>query len=115
MTEFIITFSFFFFLIVLLFFVSQSKIESYYTHQNRMDNVLKCKRIGDFIASNLSFKQNELDIQSISDYLNKTNEFSIVWNDEKGFHKIGNITADLRASRIYVINGELQQVEVMCK
>ena len=113
-TEFIITFSFFILIVVTLILASQSKIEEYNEIQNREDNLLKCKMIGDFIASNLSYKQNELNVSAIYNYLNKTNDFSIVWNDN-GYHKIGNVNSNLTARRVYIINNNIEDVEVVCR
>ena len=111
--EFIVTFSLFISLIIILLGSIFLKFNEYSTLQDRRELILKCKRVGDFIASNLSYRQNELNLSAVSNYL-EGSDCSICWEDN-GTHQISNSTGNFSFERIFIINGSIEKVEVSCK
>ena len=110
--EFIITFSLFISLVIILLSSIFLKFDEYNEIQQRQDLILRCKRVGDFIASNLSYKQNELNLSAVSNYLSGS-DYSIFWEDN-GIHQIGSSNWTYSIERIYIINGSIESVEVRC-
>ena len=111
--EFLITFSLFILLIIILLGSIFLKFNEYNELQDRQDLILKCENVGDFIASNLSYRQNELNLSAVSNYLNGS-DYSIYWEDN-GIHQIGNSNWSFSFERIYIINGSIEKVGVRCK
>ena len=110
--EFVITISLFVFLLMTLFAVMFNKIDEYNGVQERQDMIFKCKTFGDFLATNLSYRLNELNMSAVRNFVG--DKYYMSWSDEKGFHSIGNPNFSFSVYRFYIIDGEIRKVKVGC-
>ncbi len=92
-----------------------SKINEYNQIEDKQEMLEKCKNFGDFLAINLSFKLNELNISAVKKYISSTPVYFLEWKYRGEIYEIGNPNVSFSVHRFYIINNTILDVEVGCK